>query len=161
MIRSATAADAEAIAAIYNPFILDTAVTFEEQPVTGDDIAARIAECQELKLPWLVIEQDREVQGYAYATRWKGRSAFRYSVETTIYLAPHATGRGTGRRLYGELIRKLQSRGIHAAIGGIALPNAASVALHERLGFRKVGHFSEVGHKFGRWIDVGYWQLTL
>lgn len=161
MIRAATAADAAAIAAIYNPFIVDTVVTFEEEPLTDHDVASRIAECQQLKLPWLVVEQDREVQGYAYASRWKGRCSFRFTVETTIYLAPHATGRGTGRRLYGELIRQLQARGMHVAIGGIALPNAASVALHERLGFRKIGHFSEVGHKFGRWIDVGYWQLTL
>lgn len=161
MIRAATADDAAAIAAIYNPFIVDTVITFEEEPLAAEDIAARIAEVKALSLPWLVIEQDGAVQGYAYASRWKTRASYRHTVETAIYLAAGATGRGTGRRIYGELIRQLQARGIHVAIGGIALPNAASVALHERLGFRKIGHFSEVGYKFGRWVDVGYWQLTL
>lgn len=161
MIRPATAEDADAIAAIYNPFVVDTVVTFEEEPIAAADIAGRIRETHELKLPWLVVEQDRVVQGYACASRWKGRCSYRYSVETSIYLAPHATGRGTGRRLYGELLRQLRDRGMHVAIGGITLPNPASVALHEALGFRKVGHFAEVGFKFGQWLDVGYWQLTL
>jgi L-amino acid N-acyltransferase YncA len=161
MIRSATAADAAAIAAIYNPFIVDTVVTFEEEPLTATDLAARIAEVRALPLPWLVVEQDGVVRGYACATRWKTRASFRHTVETAIYLGPEAIGRGTGRLLYAELMRQLQAGGIHVAIAGIALPNAASVALHERLGFRRIGQFGEVGRKFGRWIDVGYWQLTL
>jgi phosphinothricin acetyltransferase len=161
MIRAAQAADADAIAAIYNPFIVDTVVTFEEEPLSAADVATRIAEVRALSLPWLVVEQDGAVQGYAYATRWKTRASYRHTVETAIYLAAGAAGRGTGKRIYGELLRQLQARGIHVAIGGIALPNAASVALHERLGFRKIGHFSEVGYKFGRWVDVGYWQVTL
>jgi L-amino acid N-acyltransferase YncA len=161
LIRTATADDADAIAGIYNPYVLDTVVTFEEEAVSAAAIATRIADVTTASLPWLVAERDGALQGYAYATRWKGRCSFRYSVETTVYLATGSTGRGMGKQLYGELLRRLQERGMHVAIGGIALPNAASVALHEKLGFHKVGHFSEVGFKFGRWVDVGYWQRTL
>ena len=101
------------------------------------------------------------VVGYVSAAKWKGRSAYRFSVESTIYLDHRSTGQGIGTKLYGQLFSILRSRSIHVVIGGIALPNAASVALHERLGFTKVAHFAEVGFKFGRWVDVGYWQVTL
>ena len=100
------------------------------------------------------------MRGYAYAAPWRARAAYRHSVETSIYLAPGAGGRGLGARLYRALFAALPSH-VHAAIGGVSLPNPASVALHERLGFRKVAHFREVGRKFGRWIDVGYWQRLL
>jgi L-amino acid N-acyltransferase YncA len=161
VIRAATAADAEAIARIYNHFIRATVVTFEEEPVTASDMAGRIAEVTAASLPWLVAEQDGSVVGYARATKWKGRSAYRFSVETTIYLDPQHVGTGIGTNLYRLLLAQLQELGIHIVIGGVALPNTASVALHEKLGFRKVAHFSEVGFKFGKWIDVAYWQLSL
>src|SRR5690606_39143142 len=99
--------------------------------------------------------------GYAYAARWKGRCAYRYSVESTIYLDLGARRGGIGTVLYAALLERLRSRGYHAVIGGIALPNDASVRLHEQLGFRKVAHFPEVGFKLGRWVDVGYWQIIL
>ena len=161
MIRAATAADAAAIAAIYNHYIRDSIVTFEEQPVAPAEMANRIAEVAAAALPWLVVERDGAVAGYARATKWRPRSAYRYSVETTIYLGPQHVGAGLGTGLYRELLAQLKGRGLHLAIGGVALPNDASVALHERLGFRKVAHFAEVGFKFGRWIDVAYWQLAL
>jgi phosphinothricin acetyltransferase len=101
------------------------------------------------------------VRGYAYASRWKSRSAYRHTAEVTVYLEPAATRRGIGKRLYGALFDELRLGGCHVALGGIALPNDASVALHERVGMRKVGQLLAVGYKFGRWIDIGYWQLML
>lgn len=161
MIRPATERDADAIAGIYNHYILNTVVTFEEEPVSPEDVSERIGAVRAASLPWLVAEEQHEVVGYAYAGKWSGRCSYRYSAESTIYLDPQATGRGIGRRLYEVLIDELRGSGMHVAIGGIALPNDASIALHERLGFRKVAHFGEVGFKFGRWIDVGYWQRSL
>jgi phosphinothricin acetyltransferase len=116
---------------------------------------------QAAKLPWLVAEDDGRAVGYAYATQWKSRSAYRFAVEITVYLARDHDRRGIGSRLYEELFRLLEAHGIHAVIGGIALPNAASVALHEKFGMKKVAHFVDVGFKFDRWIDVAYWERIL
>lgn len=160
-IRDATADDAAAIAAIYNPYVTGTCVTFDTDPLSAEDMRGRIAETHAAKLPWLVATEAGAIVGYACASRWKGRWAYRYSVETTIYLAPSRTRRGMGRVLYGALIERLRAGGIHAVIGGIALPNEASVALHRQLGFEQVAHFRQVGFKLDRWIDVGYWQLLL
>jgi phosphinothricin acetyltransferase len=160
-IRDATAADAPAIAAIYNHYIRETVVTFEEEPVSGAEIARRVEKVQSASLPWLVAEAGGRVVGYAYAGPWHVRSAYRFSVEITVYLAADQVGRGIGSKLYEALFSRLRARRIHAAIGGIALPNDASVALHEKFGLRKVAHFDEVGFKFDRWIDVGYWQRNL
>lgn len=157
-VRPATAADAAALAGIYNHYVTATIVTFEEEPVTVAEMARRLADVQAAPLPWLVAERDGAVVGYAYASRWKARIGYRHSAESTVYLAPDQGGRGIGSRLYGELLEALRADGFHAVMGGIALPNPASVALHEKLGFRKVAHFEEQGTKFGRWIDVGYWQ---
>jgi phosphinothricin acetyltransferase len=112
-------------------------------------------------LPWLVWEEGAGILGFAYASKWKGRCAYRYSAEVTVYVEPTCTGRGIGSKLYEELLAALRERNFHAVIGGIALPNPTSISLHERLGFRKIAHFEQVGWKFGRWIDVGYWQLLL
>jgi phosphinothricin acetyltransferase len=161
VIRSATVADAEAIAAIYNHYITGTVVTFEEEPILPAEMARRMDEVTSTSLPWLVAELPDKIAGYAYASKWKGRCAYRYSMEISVYLAQDRVGLGLGSRLYGELLPLLRERGVHVVIGGIALPNAASVALHEKFGMSKVAHFSEVGFKFGRWIDVGYWQRTL
>jgi len=113
------------------------------------------------QFPWYVWERGGEVAGYAYATPWRVRSAYRFSVETTVYVAPGHARHGIGLQLYTSLIESLRGKGIQVALGGIAQPNPASVALHERLGFEKVAHFKRVGHKFGQWIDVGYWELQL
>lgn len=160
-IRVAKASDADRIAEIYNHYVANTVVTFEEEPVGADEMRRRMDEVSAASLPWLVAESESRIAGYAYATRWKTRSAYRFSVETTVYLAEGLGKRGLGSRLYEELFRLLKEKGIHAAIGGIALPNDASVALHEKFGMRKVAHFEEVGLKFGKWVDVGYWERIL
>jgi L-amino acid N-acyltransferase YncA len=160
-LRDASAADAAAIASIYNHFIADTAITFEEESVSAAEMAARIADVQNTGLPWLVAVDGDTVLGYAYATKWRVRHAYRFSVESTVYLDHQQSGRGLGTALYRLLLARLKGGGYHLVIGGIALPNAASVALHEKLGFEKLAQFGEVGFKFGRWIDVGYWQLKL
>ena len=152
-IHTASAAHAGAIVAIYNHYVRETIVTFEEEPVSAAEMASRIAEVATHGLPWLVAEQDRAVVGYAYA--------YRYSVESTVYLASGRDRQGLGSALYSELFRRLAAAGSHAVIAGIALPNAGSVALHEKFGMSKVAHFKEVGFKFGRWIDVGYWEGLL
>lgn len=161
MIRFATLADAAALARIYNHYITDTIVTLEEVPVDADEMARRLTEIIASGLPWIVAEQAGEVVGYAYASMWKSRYGYRFSVESTVYLAPSATGKRLGTRLYQRLLEFLSAGETHLVIGGIGLPNVASVALHERLGFEKVAHFREVGIKFGQWIDVGYWQRRL
>jgi phosphinothricin acetyltransferase len=160
MIRLATPADAAQICDIYNHYVLETVVTFEESPVSAAEMARRIGDIT-LRLPWLVWQEQGAILGYAYASPWKARAAYRHSVEASIYLPQSATGRGIGSSLYRALIGDVRSRGIHAVIGGAALPNPASVALHERLGFEKVGQFRQVGFKFGRWVDVAYWELVL
>ncbi len=160
-IRDALADDAAAIVAIYNHYVLNSTITFEEEAVSGEEMAARIAETNAAGLPWLVAEGEGKLLGYAYASKWKGRCAYRFSVETTVYLDAAVTGRGIGSQLYAALFERLRAAGMHAAIGGVALPNAASVALHEKMGMHKVAQFEQVGFKFKRWIDVGYWQRTL
>jgi L-amino acid N-acyltransferase YncA len=157
-IRTAAVEDGAALARIYNHYIANTIVTFEETALSAADMSARVAEVSAAQLPWLVAQSAAGVSGFAYASRWKGRCAYRYSVESTVYLEPAAVGRGLGMALYTRLLARLEELGCHAVIGGIALPNEASIALHEKLGMRKVAHFAEVGFKFGRWVDVGYWQ---
>lgn len=160
-IRPADNADAPAIAAIYNPYITDSCITFEEVPVTPADITERMQQVQQQGLPYLVACRDGQVMGYCYATPWRVRSAYRFSVEVTVYLPSDAHGQGIGTALYQALLSQLTVAGYHLAIGGITLPNDKSVALHEKLGFSQVAHFSEVGFKQGAWRDVGYWQRKL
>lgn len=161
VIRSATERDARALAAVYNPYVVETVVTFEETPVSEAEMARRVRVVLGASLPWLVAEQGGTIMGYAHASEWKGRCAYRFSVETTVYVAAGAAGRGIGSRLYDALVPILQAGTSHTAIAGIALPNPASVSLHEKFGFQKVAHFKEVGFKGGSWVDVGYWQRML
>ncbi len=161
MIRSANKHDSQAIANIYNHYIENTFITFETEPVDSAEIDARIQDTHTLKLPFLVYEYQKQVLGYAYASRWKGRCAYRFTVEVTVYLDPKAIRQGFGLALYQELFSRLTQLGYHTAIGGIALPNPASIALHEKMGMKKVAHFKETGNKFDQWIDVGYWQKNL
>lgn len=160
-IRNATADDATAIAAIYNHFVDTTVITFEESRVDDEEMRQRIANLQAMDLPWLVAEHGGIVVGYAYAAQWRTRHAYRFSVESSVYVAPDYAGKGIGSALYCDVFARLRQSGYHLVIGGITLPNTASVALHEKLGFEKVAHFKEVGFKFERWLDVGYWQLKL
>jgi phosphinothricin acetyltransferase len=160
-VRAAVASDGQAVADIYNHYITDTIVTFEEEPVSAAEMSRRISEVQAVPLPWLIAEAEGAVAGYAYATKWRPRYGYRFSVEISVYLAADKSGHGLGTALYSRLFEELRERGIHSVIGGIALPNEVSVRLHEKFGFEKVAHFRENGIKFGRWIDVGYWQLIL
>lgn len=160
-IRSATFDDAAAICAVYNPYVANTTISFEEEAVAPGDMARRMADVVQAGLPWLVAEENGRLLGYAYATKWRARPAYRTSVESSVYLDGAAAGHGLGTLLYRALLEALRELDVHMVIGGIAQPNAASVALHEKLGFRKVAHFSEVGRKFGHWVDVGYWELRL
>ncbi|MGH8251533.1 MAG: GNAT family N-acetyltransferase [Steroidobacteraceae bacterium] len=158
--RSATAADAVEIAAIYNHYVRESVVTFEEEPVKDAEMASRVIDIT-ASYPWLVAVSGGKIVGHACAAAWKRRSAYRFAAESTVYLAPASTGLGLGRKLYGILIAEMRSRGLRCAIAGISLPNPASIALHEKMGFRPVGRLGEVGWKFGRWVDVGCWELIL
>lgn len=160
-IRPASTADAAGLCAIYNTYVATTTISFEEECVCEDDMARRIDDVSQAGLPWLVLTLDGKVAGYAYATKWRARSAYRHSVESSVYLDPALHGQGWGSKLYRHLIDALRARDLRTVIAGIAQPNDRSVAMHERLGFRKVAHFSDVGFKFGRWVDVGYWQMGL
>jgi len=157
-VRPAESADVGVLARIYNHYIRNSISTFEEVEVAGEELELRVAAVTSAALPWLVACSGEKVVGYAYASPWKGRSAYRFTVESTVYLDPGCRRRGIGARLYAELLRELGDRGLHSAIGGIALPNPASVRLHEACGFTKVAHFEQVGFKFDQWVDVGYWQ---
>ncbi len=159
-IRACAPSDAAKLCDLYNHFVRETVVTFEEALVAERDMAQRI-EATVARLPWLVWEQEGGIAGYACATPWKSRSAYRFSVESTVYVSPAFARRGIGSRLYGALIDELRARNVHCAVGGIALPNPASIALHEKLGFVKIAEFKEIGYKLGRWVDVGYWELLL
>lgn len=160
MIRRAAPADARACCDIYNEHVTGTIVTFETEPVTAQEMAMRIGEKLQ-QHDWLVLEDQGKVVGYAYYGTFRARAAYRHSVEATIYLAIEAQGRGLGAALYRALIASAGSKGYRELIGGVALPNSASVALHEKLGFIPVGVFPRVGYKFGAYIDVGFWQLSL
>ncbi len=160
MIRQVAMEDATQICEIYNYYIENTIVSFEESPLTPQEMASRIQEIIP-SLPWIIHEVDNQIAGYAYASKWKGRCAYRYSVESTVYLSPDATGKGIGSMLYQALLDQLKEQRFHTVIGGISLPNEASIKLHEKFGFQKVAHFSEVGFKFDKWVDVGYWELKL
>lgn len=161
MIRNATDDDAMQLARIYNYYVLNTIITFEEQAVTEQDIQARISEAAADNLPYLVAENSGVLVGYAYASKWKGRCAYKHSAEVTVYVKHGRSGSGLGSQLYDVLFEQLRARSVHVAIGGIALPNPASVALHEKFGMQQVAHFKEIGFKFDRWVDVGYWQTVL
>ncbi|MEY4730242.1 MAG: hypothetical protein RL020_1400 [Pseudomonadota bacterium] len=161
MIRPVEPRDVEAIAKIYNHYVLNTIITFEEIEVSTEEMSARIKQIQSANMPWLVAEQNGVVVGYAYASTWKARAAYRHTLESTVYLDPAQTGKGIGSKLYDALFALLREKSIHVVIGVIALPNEASIILHEKFGMHKAAHFSEVGFKFNRWLDVGYWQVTL
>jgi phosphinothricin acetyltransferase len=159
--RDASIDDAAQIVSIYNHYVVNTVISMEYETVTPADMAQRIRDVQSAGLPWLVLLDGEGIVGYAYASKWRTRFGYRHSVESSVYLAPGQQRRGLGGMLYRRLLERLREQGCHAVMGGIALPNPGSVALHEKLGFDQVAHFREVGHKFGGWVDVGYWQLTL
>ncbi len=157
MIRKATIKDAKSIAHIYNYYIKTSVATFAENPLNEQEMIVNINK----SIFWFVYIIDTEIVGYAYASKWKERSAYSKSVEISVYLKPDFLGNGIGSALYSKLLDELKKLKIHAVIGGISLPNKASQQLHTKFGFEKVAHFKEVGFKFNKWIDVGYWELIL
>ncbi len=159
-IRAATEADAQSVLAIYAPIVRDTAISFEESPPTVDEIIQRMRSILPT-YPYLVFEEDGQVLGYANGHVHRGRPAYRWSVETTIYVREDARGQGVGRSLYARLLDVLTRQGFHTAYAGIAMPNPGSVAVHQAVGFRPLGVFPEVGFKQGRWHDVSWWYRPL
>ena len=159
-IRLATGEDAVAIAGIYAHYVTATPVSFETDPPDEAEMRTRIADGGEL-YPWLVVEIDHQVAGYASATRFRPRPAYRFTVETSVYLAARRHGLGFGRRLYERLVALVEAQGFAQAIAAITLPNEASVRLHEALGFTPAGTYRHVGWKCGAWHDVGLWQRGL
>lgn len=159
-IRMATQADAAAIAAIYAPYCQHTAITFEVEPVSPADMAARINDLG-TRYPWLVMEQHGQLLGYAYAGPHHPRAAYRWAANVSVYVTDGHHRTGVGRALYRSLFGLMWLQGYAQAVAGITLPNPASVALHEGLGFRQIGIYREIGHKLGAWRDVGWWQLPL
>ena len=159
-IRPATVADAPAIAALYAPWVRDTAISFETEPPSADEMAARIAKVQ-ARWAWLVREDAGHVRAYAYAGAFAERASYRWSVTVSAYVdaTPHRAGHG--RALYTALLGLLTLQGFHSAFAGITQPNAASVGLHRAMGFEPVGVYEDAGHKLGRWHDVGWYRRGL
>jgi phosphinothricin acetyltransferase len=161
LIRLADAArDAAACAAIYEPYVRTSAISFEDDPPGPAEVAERIKRFQRSH-QWLVAEDNGEVVGYAYACPHRERAAYRWATEVSVYVDRQRHRRGYGRALYAELLPRLSGRGFHTALAGVTLPNDASVALHESLGFTPVGVYRRIGYKLGSWWDVGWWQLSL
>lgn len=148
------------ICEIYNYYIENTVISFEQEKLNIGDMKKRV-ESYTRKHPWLVGIVDGTVVGYVYATAWQSRSAYNDTVELSCYLDRRETGKGYGKHLYRALLEKLKEMKCHVVIAGVALPNEASIKLQEYFGFEKVAHFKEVGYKYDRWIDVAYWQLNL
>jgi L-amino acid N-acyltransferase YncA len=161
LIRLATEEDAAAVAAIYRPYVEDSPISFEETAPDTAEMRRRIAGDVPGYHPWFVAEEDGRLLGYAASSPFRTRPAYRWTVETGIYLSSDAYGRGIGRKLLSTLVDVLKRQGYVAAIGAIALPNDASVALHEKLGFIHTGTYRGVGFKMGEWLDVGLWQKDL
>jgi len=161
MIRDVQEKDSAEISDIYNHYVLHTVVTFEECAIDKGEILTRIDKVKSAGLSWLVSEENGRVNGYAYATQWNERSAYRNTAEVSVYLHYTCLGQGIGTALYKELFSRLKAKDLHIVIAGIALPNPSSTELHEKFGMKKVAHFEEVGYKFGQWVDVGYWQVQI
>lgn len=160
-IRLATPDDAPSLLTLYAPIVLETHVSFEETPPSEPEMRSRIADGLAQGYPWLVFEANERVGAYAYASRHRARPAYRWSVESSIYVSEALRGRGIGKALYGALLPLLASQGYHGVFAGIALPNRASVALHRAVGFRELGRFERVGYKAGAWRDTLWMQLHL
>ncbi len=160
IVRDAMSADTEALLAIYKPFVVETAVSFELEPPSAAEFEQRIVAAQS-KWAWLVAERGDELLGYAYGSSHRSRAAYQWSVEVSAYVHGAHRRQGVGKALYARLLGVLADKGYCMAYAGITLPNEPSIRLHESLGFREVGVFRRAGRKFGRWHDVSWWQREL
>ncbi|MBF4691813.1 GNAT family N-acetyltransferase [Fusibacter ferrireducens] len=161
MIRKVETSDAAVICEIYNYYVLNSISTFEEDAISIEGMIERINKVKALGLPWHVYEEEGKVIGYAYATKWKERSAYRFSIETSVYVDRHHAGKGIGSKLYEVIISQLRESGYHSIITGVSQPNESSQKLHEKFGFKKVAVIKEAGFKFNQWVDLTNWQLFL
>ncbi len=159
-IREASEGDGAACAAVYEPYVRETAITFETEPPGADEMAARIAAAQE-RHAWLVLEEDGRVCGYAYGGPFRSRAAYRWSAEVSVYVEMGRRRTGAGRELYTVLFDRLVERGYRTAVAGMTLPNDASVGLHRAMGFEPIGTYREIGYKFDTWHDVFWAQRPL
>lgn len=159
-IRPVNIDDAQAICDLYNYYVENTVISFEAEPVSLEDMEDRITQTSS-QFPWIVYVNEGKLVAYAYANQWKSRAAYRYTLECTVYAAHDLTEKGVGTKLYQHLFNELNNSFVRSVMAVIALPNPASVGLHEKMGFTKVAHFQEVGYKKDQWIDVGYWQKML
>jgi L-amino acid N-acyltransferase YncA len=159
-VRDARAADAEACAAIYAPYVQATAISFETLAPSVVEMGARIASAQSTHA-WLVLEENQQVVGYAYGSQFKERAAYRWACEVSVYVAPGRLRNGAGRTLYEALLARLAARGFRTAVAGMTLPNPGSEGLHRALGFEPVGTYRRIGWKYGRWYDVAWVQRAL
>ena len=160
MIRVVTTNDAPSIARIYNEYVLNSTITFETDPVTNEEMEQRVINLSK-DFPYFVFEEDGKILGYCYAHNWKEKAAYKYTLETTVYLSPDVKGKGIGTCLMNQLIETCKEKGYHNLIACITAGNEASFKLHTKLGFKKVSHFHEVGMKFGQWLDVIDYELII
>ena len=158
IVRKAEIEDAAQIAGIYNYYIENSHHTFETEPLSSAEMQKRVSEIA-ADYPFIVAEENNRIIGYSYSSQYKSRCAYKNTVEISVYVQNNAKQKGVGTMLYTKLFDELSKLNVHAIIAGIALPNDASIKLHEKFGMEKVAHFREVGYKFGKWIDVGYWEL--
>jgi len=159
LIRKVRIEDAQQLVDIYNYYVINSVVTFDDIPFKATFFESKINSISS-QYPFYVFEENNEILGYAYANKWRLKPAYKHTVESTIYLKKSATGKQIGTKLYSYLLSKLKEQNYHVVIGGLSLPNDASIKLHEKFGFKKAAHFKEVGLKFGKWIDVAFWQLN-
>jgi len=159
LIRKVRIEDAQQLVDIYNYYVLNSIVTFDDIPFDHSFFEDKINTISS-QYPFYIFEENNEILGYAYANKWRLKPAYKHTIETTIYLKPSATGKQIGTKLYTYLVSELKKQNYHAIIGGLSLPNDASIKLHENLGFKKVAHYNEVGRKFNKWVDVAFWQLN-
>lgn len=158
MIRDFKAKDTKQLLDIYNYYVLNTIVTFDIEPLTLKAFTEKLTRINK-DYPCIVFEEKNEILGYAYGSKWRPKPAYKQTVEATVYLKNGEQGKQIGSRLYRKLLDLLELEGYHIVLGGLTLPNDASVKLHEKFGFKQVAHFKEVGRKFDTWLDVAFWQL--
>jgi len=158
MIREFQLKDTQQLLDIYNYYVVNTVVTFDKEPLLFKTFSEKITRIN-ATYPFLVFEENNEIIGFAYGSQFRAKPAYKQSVEVTVYVKNGEQGKQVGTKLYAKLLKILKQQNYHAVLGGITLPNSASVALHEKFNFNKVAHFKHVGKKFGTWLDVGFWQL--
>ncbi len=159
MIRAFQKEDTLQLLEIYNYYVLNSIVTFDDVPLSFETFSKKVNSINS-EYPFIVFEENEKILGFAYGSRFRPKPAYKQSVEVTVYVKNGVQGKQIGTKMYFNLLEKLKSLNYHVVLGGITLPNEASVALHEKFGFEKVAHFKQVGKKFGNWLDVGFWQLT-